>query len=55
MIEKIPDLEFKSNQILVILGKIITIFDKRKETKNIAPDIGIIIGLLMVLIIEFIK
>lgn len=40
--------------ILVILGKMITIFEKRKESKSYAPDLGAIIGLSIVLIIGFI-
>ncbi|MDL4842388.1 histidine kinase [Aquibacillus rhizosphaerae] len=41
--------------ILVILGKSITVVEKRKESKRFAPDIGAIIGLSIVLIIGFIQ
>ncbi|KGA95943.1 histidine kinase [Alkalihalobacillus alcalophilus ATCC 27647 = CGMCC 1.3604] len=35
---------------LVILGKFITVFQKRKENKRFAGDIGAIIGLFIVII-----
>lgn len=40
--------------ILLILGKMITLFEKKKENKSFAPDTGIIIGLSVVLILNFI-
>lgn len=38
--------------LLVIIGKMITIFEKRKESKRFAQDIGVIIGLSLVLFIR---
>lgn len=40
--------------ILMNLGILLTVFQKRKENKNIAGEIGAIIGLSIVLIIHFI-
>ncbi|WP_068676694.1 histidine kinase [Oceanobacillus sp. Castelsardo] len=40
--------------ILVIIGKLITIFQKRKEIKSFVPDVGVVIGLFIVLIISLI-
>ncbi|WP_249872505.1 histidine kinase [Oceanobacillus saliphilus] len=40
--------------LLVILGKIITIYEKKKENKSLAPDIGIIIGVSIVLVTRFV-
>ncbi|MDX5473924.1 MAG: histidine kinase [Bacillaceae bacterium] len=36
--------------VLAILGKMIDIYEKRIENKSVASDIGIIIGLLIVLV-----
>ena len=38
--------------VLVILGKMIDIYEKKKESKSYATDIGIIIGLSIVLVIR---
>ena len=40
--------------VLVILGIMVTIFEKKKANKSFAPDIGAVIGLLIVLFIRFI-
>ncbi|MBD8071082.1 histidine kinase [Bacillus sp. PS06] len=40
--------------ILVILGKMITIFEKKKGNKSFVPDIGAVIGLFIVLVIRFV-
>ncbi|WP_026909111.1 hypothetical protein [Paucisalibacillus globulus] len=40
--------------ILVILGKMITIIEKRKHTKSFAPDVGIVIGLSIALVLSLI-
>ncbi|WP_226683188.1 histidine kinase [Sutcliffiella horikoshii] len=40
--------------LLVILGKFISVVDKKKEKKRYAVDMGAIIGLSIVLIIRFI-
>ncbi|MGD6779936.1 histidine kinase [Sutcliffiella horikoshii] len=40
--------------LLVILGKFISVFEKKKENSRYAVDIGAIIGLAIVLIIGFI-
>lgn len=39
---------------LVIIGKLITIFERRKENHSFAPDLGVVIGLFIVLVIRFI-
>lgn len=41
--------------MLVILGKLITLLDKKKENRSYAIDMGAIIGLSIVLIIRFIN
>lgn len=38
--------------VLVILGKMIDIYEKKKESKSYTTDIGIIIGLSIVLVIR---
>ncbi|WP_239094247.1 histidine kinase [Bacillus sp. B15-48] len=40
--------------VLVILGKMITVQEKRKDNKRFASDIGIMIGLSIVLVTRFI-
>ncbi|OLO26761.1 histidine kinase [Alkalihalophilus pseudofirmus] len=40
--------------ILVILGKMITILEKRKVNKSFVPDIGAVIGLFIVLVFRLI-
>ncbi len=40
--------------VLVILGKLITVFQKRKENKSFAVDIGALIGLSIVITLRFI-
>jgi hypothetical protein len=40
--------------ILFILGKMITISEKRKGNKSFAPDIGAVIGLFIVLVFRLI-
>ncbi|WP_078427482.1 histidine kinase [Alkalihalobacterium alkalinitrilicum] len=40
--------------ILVILGKMITILEKRKVNKSFVPDIGAVIGLFIVLVLRLI-
>ena len=39
---------------LVIIGKSITLYQKRKDNKSFAPDIGVIIGLAIVLVTRFV-
>jgi hypothetical protein len=39
---------------LVIIGKLITIFEKRKENHSFVPDVGVVIGLFIVLVTRFI-
>ncbi|WP_404448565.1 histidine kinase [Sutcliffiella horikoshii] len=41
--------------LLVILGKLISLLDKKKENRSYAVDMGAIIGLSIVLIIRFIN
>lgn len=41
--------------IFVILGKMITVLEKRKKHQSVAPDIGIIIGLFIVFIIDLLN
>jgi len=41
--------------LLVILGKLISLLDKKKENRSYAFDMGAIIGLSIVLIIRFIN
>ncbi|MFC0561520.1 histidine kinase [Halalkalibacter alkalisediminis] len=40
--------------VLVILGKLITVFQKRKENKSFAIDIGAIVGLSIVITLKLI-
>lgn len=40
--------------ILLIIGQSMTIDENRKQAKNVAPNIGIIIALTLVLIVRFI-
>ncbi|WP_048571013.1 hypothetical protein [Clostridium cylindrosporum] len=40
---------------LVIVGKIVTIIKKSKSDRNISKDVGIIIGLLIVLVSRLLK
>jgi predicted tellurium resistance membrane protein TerC len=40
--------------VLVILGKLINVYKKRKENKSFVSDIGIIIGITIVLITNFV-
>ncbi|KHF39252.1 hypothetical protein [Halalkalibacter okhensis] len=39
--------------VLVILGKMITVFEKRNKKKSFASDIGMIIGISIVLVLRF--
>ncbi|WP_223701622.1 histidine kinase [Sutcliffiella deserti] len=40
--------------VLVVLGKLLTVHEKRKDNKIFSGDIGVIIGLSLVLVIRFI-
>ncbi|WP_035341127.1 hypothetical protein [Halalkalibacter hemicellulosilyticus] len=40
--------------ILVILGKVMTILEKRRENKRFEPDVGAVIGLSIVLVFSLI-
>ncbi|MCK0470543.1 histidine kinase [Halalkalibacter sp. APA_J-10(15)] len=40
--------------LLVILGKVVTILEKRKGNRSFVPDVGAVIGLSMVLVFSLI-
>lgn len=40
--------------VLVILGKMLNIYIKRKENKSFVSDVGVIIGIFIVLVARFV-
>ncbi|MFD2043423.1 histidine kinase [Ornithinibacillus salinisoli] len=53
--ESLRDTVVGSALALIIVGKVLTIIEKKKEKKRIAGDIGIVIGIFIVLLFRILS